>query len=148
MRILVLQGPNLNLIGLRAARCHERVTLDKINKRLRQHAHKHHPEVELKFLQTHRVDKAITFLQRNRNWAQGVLLAPMAWARYEYALQETLRWIGLPVVQVLFPDEYGSRVRQETSILTDVCAATVAEHPYVAFIQALDTLVKQPTDNP
>jgi 3-dehydroquinate dehydratase len=147
MRILVLQGPNLNLIGLQAARHHERVTLDKINKRLRRHAQQASPDVELKFLQTHRVDKAITFLQRNRNWAQGVLLAPMAWARYEYALQETLRWINLAVVQVLFIDEYGSGINQDASILTEVCVATVTEHPYVAFTQALDILVKQLTDN-
>jgi len=147
MRILVLQGPNLNLIGLQAARRHERVTLDKINKRLRQHAHQVHPHPELKFLQTHRVDKAITFLQRNRNWAQGVLLAPMAWARYEHALQETLRWINLTTVQVLFLDEYGSGVDRATSILTDVCVATVTEHPDAAFVQALDILVPRLSDN-
>jgi len=148
MRILVLQGPNLNMIGLQAARHHERVTLDKINKRLRQHVHQTDPEVELKFLQTHRVDKAITFLQRNRNWAQGVLLAPMAWARYEYALQETLRWINLTAVQILLKGEYGSGITRDSSILTEVCTATITEHPYVAFIQGLDFLVKQLTDNP
>jgi len=52
MDILVLQGPNLNLIGVQSAKVGERVTLDKINKELRQHAHSVSLEIQLRFLQT------------------------------------------------------------------------------------------------
>ncbi|MDP7094608.1 MAG: type II 3-dehydroquinate dehydratase, partial [Candidatus Marinimicrobia bacterium] len=65
MDILVLQGPNLNLIGVQSAKIGERVTLDKINKELRQHAHSVSLEIQLRFLQTHKAEKAVSFIQRN-----------------------------------------------------------------------------------
>ena len=52
MNILILQGPNLNLLGLKSAPTGDRLTLDKLNKALRKHVHRQ--ETTLKFLQTHK----------------------------------------------------------------------------------------------
>ncbi len=98
MKILVLQGPNLNLVGVKSAQAGKRVTLDKINKILRREVR--NTEIELKIFQTHKIYMAISFLHRNRNTASGILIAPMAWAKYEYSLLETLELIQLPIVQV------------------------------------------------
>ena len=139
MEILVLQGPNLNLIGVRSAQVGQLVTLDKINRSLRRQAHK--SGLTLKFLQTHRIDKALTFVQRNRNSAQGILLAPMAWARYELSLLETLQLIGLPVVQVLFDKEFDFGPPAGESIYADFCQATVVGQPDSVFNAGLDILI-------
>lgn len=139
MRILTLQGPNLNLIGVRSAQLGERITLDKINTRLRRRARR--LEVELKILQTQKIDRALAFLQRNRNWADGALVAPMAWARYEYTLKDTLTLIKIPTVQVLFKDQYQSGIDPAVSILTEGTLATVEDDPAAAFILALERLV-------
>ena len=79
MKILVLQGPNLNLLGVKSAQQGERLTLDKLNKALRKHVR--NTAVELKILQTHKEYIALNFIQRNRNQADGLLLIPMSWAR-------------------------------------------------------------------
>ena len=137
MKILVLQGPNLNLIGVKSSQEGGRVTLDKINKMLRREVR--NSETELKIFQTHKIYMAISFLQRNRNTASGILIAPMAWAKYEYSLLETLDLIQLPVVQVLLDNV----LDEHQSILSPVSVGTVHNNdPLAAFETGLKTIIK------
>ena len=137
MKILVLQGPNLNLIGVKSSQEGGRVTLDKINKMLRREVR--NSETELKIFQTHKIYMAISFLQRNRNTASGILIAPMAWAKYDYSLLETLDLIQLPVVQVLLDNV----LDEHQSILSPVSVGTVHNNdPLAAFETGLKTIIK------
>ena len=61
MNILILQGPNLNLLGLKSAQMKERLTLDRLNKKIKTEVKL--MDVRLKFLQTHKSFQAINFLQ-------------------------------------------------------------------------------------
>ena len=67
MNILVLQGPNLNLLGLKSSKKKGRLTLDRLNKQIRSFSKD--SGINIKTLQTHKQFQAINFLQRNRNWA-------------------------------------------------------------------------------
>ena len=137
MKILVLQGPNLNLIGVKSSQSGKRVSLDKINKMLRREVR--NTEIELKIFQTHKIYMTISFLQRNRNTASGILIAPMAWAKYEYSLLETLDLIQLPVVQVLLDNV----LDEHQSILSPVSVGTVHnDDPLSAFKTGLKTIIK------
>ncbi len=141
MDILVLQGPNFNLIGVQSANAGEQVTLDKMNKALHKHAHSTNLDIQLQFLQTHKADKAISFIQRNRNKARGILIAPASWARYEYSILDALHLSGLLSVQVLLGDQYSS-LNEAESIFTPVCNETIIGHPLSVFNSALDALLK------
>ncbi|MFQ6612857.1 MAG: type II 3-dehydroquinate dehydratase [Fidelibacterota bacterium] len=138
MKILVLEGPNLNLLGIMSSRTGGRLTLDKVHRQLRRKSRK--TNCELKIFQTHKVFQALNILQRNRNWANGLLFAPMAWAHYEYSIQEALSLISVPTVQLLFPPEYSSVNRPEDSIFTPLCTQTLVGVPDNLFIQGLDIL--------
>jgi len=139
MKILVLQGPNLNLIGVKSAQSGNKITLDKINKALRLDVR--NTEFELKIFQTHKINMAISFLQRNRNSASGILMAPMAWGAYEYSLLETLQLIKLPVVQVLMEGDFVLTVTKEKSIFSNYAIASVSHtDPIQAFVSGLNTL--------
>ena len=140
MKILVLQGPNLNLVGVKSAQAGKRVTLDKINKILRREVR--NTEIELKIFQTHKIYMAISFLHRNRNTASGILIAPMAWAKYEYSLLETLDLIQLPIVQV----SLDKIVDENQSILSPISVETVHnDDPISVFKNGLKTLIKHLT---
>lgn len=140
MKVLILQGPNFNLIGVRSAQVGKRVTLDKINRALRKEARK--SETELKLLQTGKVDRALAFLHRNRNWADGIILAPMAWAEYEYSLREALELLNIPAIQVLLGSPF-SLSENNNSIFNKVCRKTITEEPLSAFLSALNHLTDQ-----
>ncbi len=136
MNILVLQGPNLNLLGKKSSKIGQLVTLDKVNKALRRQVRNR--DIDLKIFQTHHIEKLITTIQRQRNWADAIVLAPMAWARYEWALRETLVLVNIPTVQIFFTNEFDFGTNENDSILTDICIQTLTDAPIEAFGRALE----------
>ncbi len=141
MNILVLEGPNLNLLGVMSAKTVDRLTLDKVHRQLRRKTR--NTEHVLKLFQTHKVFQAINFLQRNRNWADGLMLAPMSWAHYEYSIRDTLSLVAIPTIQILLPPEYGSVHKPEDSIFSPVCSRTLTGPPESVFLQALEALIQK-----
>ena len=141
MNVLIIQGPNLNLIGLRSAKIGEQVTLDKVNQGLRKQANKRPEEITLKILQSHKIEKVMTTIYRNRNWADGIIISPMAWARYEYSLKECLDGVSLPTYEVFLTPEYEFEGNKDSSILSPTCIQSLSGHPLSVFIDALDLLV-------
>ena len=146
MNILIVQGPNLNLIGLRSAKSGDQITLDKINRNLRKQANKRPEDLTVKILQTHKIEKAMTTIHRNRKWANGIVLAPMAWARYEYALRDCLDTVAIPTIEVFLADQYESEEDKVMSILSAVCMDSMSGHPLSIFTDALDRLVNHLTE--
>ncbi len=140
MKILVLQGPNLNLLGVKSARSGERLTLDKLNKALRRHVR--NTAVELKILQTHKEYIALNFIQRNRNRADGFLLIPMSWARYNWTLEETLSLVKLPTAIVYFENPYDFGTTEKNSILSNVATRSITGPPMETCINALDHIIE------
>ena len=113
-KILILQGPNLNLLGLKSSTLGERLTLPKLNKAIRSTTN--HQDVELKFLQTHKSFQAVNFLQRNRNKANGLLLIPASWARNNFTIFETINLININTSVIYFKGPYCFGTSEEQSI--------------------------------
>ena len=139
MNLLIIQGPNLNLLGKKSSQAGECITLDKINKALRLRVRKQ--SINLKFLQTHKIERAITSLQRNRNWADGILIAPMAWAKFEYVLKETLQLIKLPVVEIFFNKTFFMGTGKKDSMLTETCIDSIEGLPEEVFTNGINRLM-------
>ncbi len=138
MNILIIQGPNLNLIGVKSAKHGTRVTLDKINKVIRRYIRE--KEITLKIYQTHSIEKAITLLQRNRNWANGIIIAPGVWSTYEAILIDTLELIEVPTIEV--HDEDDNKDYANKSILSSVCKKKIVASAEEMFVNALQYLEK------
>ena len=139
MNILILHGPNLNLIGNISAKLGNKITLDKINTGVRQYVR--NTELKLKIYQTHKVYQAINFIQRNRNWANGLLFAPMSWAQYEYSIRETIRISDIKTIQLLFNDGY-DQINEKKSIFTETAIETITGKPDTVYIDGIKFLKK------
>ena len=140
MNLLIIQGPNLNLLGKKSSQVGKHITLDKINKNLRIQVIS--KSINLKFLQTNKIEKVVTSLQRNRNWTDGILIAPMAWAKFEYVLKETLQLIKLPVVEIFFEGTFFMGTGKKDSILTDMCIDSIEGLPEEVFTYGIDRLIR------
>ena len=140
MNLLIIQGPNLNLLGKKSSQVGECITLNKINKALRLQVR--NQNINLKFLQTHKIERAITSLQRNRNWADGILIAPMAWAKFEHVLKETLQIIKLPVVEIFFNEAFFMGTGKKDSILTETCIDSTEGLPEEVFTNGINHLIR------
>ena len=104
MTILILHGPNLNLLGLKASKLKTRLTLDKVNRAIRKHVRG--KGITLKIIQTHKEYLAINFIQRNRNSADGLVIIPTSWAKYNQTIFETINITELETAAVYFDDSY------------------------------------------
>ena len=102
-KILVIHGPNMNLIGHRYKKNKTRVTLDKINRYLRNEANK--LKQELKIIQTNDEGKAVTILERQRNKICGILLFPGAWQKSGFVLKDTLELLSIPFITISLGEE-------------------------------------------
>lgn len=138
MNILVLHGPNMNLLGVRSARVGDQVTLDKIDTALRQTAKE--LGVTLKVTQTHYPGKAITFLQRNRTWSHGLLISPGPWARSNYDLLDTVKLVQIPLIEIFFTPDFDPDRYSENSLFKDIALSTIEGHPLKAYPSALAAL--------
>ena len=139
MNILILQGPNLNLLGLKSSENGKQITLDKLNKAIRKHVHG--KDVTLKFLQTHKQFQAINFLQRNRNWADGLLCIPTSWAKYDWSIAETLNLINIPIAIVYFDDPFSLGANETESIMTGEKIDSFSGQPVEACILGIDSIL-------
>ena len=102
MKLLVLHGPNMNLMGIRSSERGDRITLDKINSHIRKYIRK--LDVEVKIMQTHSEVKVVSYLHRNRNKFEGLILIPGIWIKSGHILKETLDILKIKFVQIQLED--------------------------------------------
>ena len=96
--ILILHGPNMNLVSLTPAAEENRITLDKINKCLRKEAQI--IQQPLKTIQTNSESIAVTVLQRQRNKILGIIIFPGPWQQSGFVLKHTLELIKIPYITI------------------------------------------------
>ena len=96
--VLIIHGPNMNLLGHRKIEANPNITLDKLNRNLRKVAKS--LKMNIKIIQTDDEAKAVTTLKRQRNKARGIVLFPGPWQKSGYVLQDTLKLLSIPFVTV------------------------------------------------
>ena len=97
-KILIIQGPNMNLLGYKFKEAKIKITLDKLNVYLRKAAKKF--EFELIIFQTNDESKAATVLQRQRNKICSILLFPGPWQQSGFVLKDTLELLNIPYITI------------------------------------------------
>ena len=140
MNILILQGPNLNLLGLKSAQMKERLTLDKLNKKIKTEVKLR--DIELKFLQTHKSFQAINFLQRNRNKATGLLFIPTSWARSNYTILETINLLKIKTSVVYFEQPYNFGTGENKSIIKGKNIKSFTGQPVSSCVEGIKYFLK------
>ena len=140
MTILILHGPNLNLLGLKSSEKGENLTLDKVNRAVRLHVR--NKDINLKILQTHKEYSAINFIQRNRNSATGLVVIPTSWAKYNQTLLETIKVCNLPTSTVYFDGKYNFGTSDKDTIISGDNIKSFTGKPVETIISAIDHIVK------
>ena len=140
MTILVLQGPNLNLLGLKSSTIGDKLTLDRFNKAIRLHIR--NKKIKLKIVQTHKEYIALNFIQRNRNIANGLIVIPTSWAKYNQTLLETINLSNLPTASIYFERSYSFGTNEKDSILIGNNIKSFTGEPIQSTISAIDYISK------
>jgi 3-dehydroquinate dehydratase-2 len=138
MRLLVLHGPNLNLLGEREPKIYGTVSLSELNAVLRAYAKKR--GARLRIFQDNCEGTLIDLLHEQRHWAQGVIFNPGAYAHYSYALRDAVAAIGIPTIEVHLTDIRKREPFRRRSVIAPVCLAAISGKGVGSYLEALDRL--------
>ncbi len=139
-RILVLHGPNLNLLGEREPQIYGLLTLEQINDELKAMARQH--RLRLRTLQSNHEGALIDFLHAQRRWAHGVLINPGALTHYSYALRDALAALGLPAVEVHLSDISKREEFRRISVVAPVCIDQISGLGLKSYLLGLQRLLE------
>ncbi len=139
--VLVLHGPNLNLLGTREPEIYGTLTLVELNKRLQQYGAD--LGFDIRAHQSNHEGELIEALQEARSWAQGVVFNPAGYTHTSVALRDAVAGCGLPVVEVHLSNVAAREEFRRRSLIAPVCVGTIAGfgwYSYVLGIQAIAEL--------
>lgn len=139
-RILVLNGPNLNLLGTREVDVYGSATLDNVLAAIRSAAAER--EVEIYDVQSNSEGALIDALQEARTRAVGVIFNPGAYTHYSIALRDAIASIDVPVVETHLSNVHAREEFRHTSVVSGVCVGVIAGFGADSYLLALDALLR------
>ena len=136
--ILVLHGPNLNLIGQREPEVYGDLTLEEIN--LRLIASGSEMGLEVRTFQSNSEGGLIDALHQAREWAQGIIFNPGGYTHTSVALRDAIAAISLPVIEVHLSNVHAREEFRRRSMIAPVCLGSIAGFGWRSYWLALHEL--------
>ncbi len=141
MKILVLNGPNLNLLGTREPEIYGTETLADIESTLRSL----YPEIEMQFLQTNSEAELITWIGETRGKYDGIIINPAALTHTSLGLYDALKAVGdvVPAVEVHLSNTHQREEIRHKSLTAPACIGQIMGFQGFGYTLALRALVQQ-----
>ena len=139
-KILVLNGPNLNLLGTREKSVYGSDTLENIINELRVYAQQR--DVELRDFQSNSEGALVDAVHQARSWADGVIFNAGAYTHYSIALRDAIAGVGLPVIEVHISNVHAREEFRHKSVLAPVCLGVIAGFGRNSYFLGVDALIR------
>lgn len=137
MKLLILNGVNLNLTGKREKGVYGEETLDSINAELKAFAKAHGYEIEC--VQSNLEGELCTQIQSAEGVYDGIVLNAGAFTHYSIALRDAIAAVSVPVVEVHMSNVHAREEFRHKSVLTEVCKGEILGFGKVSYILAMES---------
>lgn len=137
MNVLVVNGPNLNLLGEREPEIYGRKTLRDLEREVSAHARK--VRMRVRFFQSNHEGAIVDELHRMRRWADAIIINPAAFTHYSYSIRDALLAVALPAAEVHLSDvDNREGDFRKISVVRDVCVHRFTGLGIGSYTAALD----------
>ncbi len=138
-KILLIHGPNLNLLGWREPGIYGTVGFDEINTRMKQAAEEQ--GAELRVFQSNSEGALVDAIQDARNWADGIVMNPGAYAHYSIAMRDALSAVKLPTIEVHLSNVHAREEFRHHLVLSPVCVGVICGLGWRSYLYGLQALL-------
>lgn len=141
MKLLVINGPNLNMLGIREPAIYGSGTYTELLDMIRAHAERRGAEVS--FFQSNHEGALVDAIQQAYfDGVEGIILNPAAYTHTSVALLDALKAVAIPAVEVHISDVTAREDFRQISYVRPVCVATVTGRGFAGYLDAVDILLK------
>jgi 3-dehydroquinate dehydratase-2 len=138
VRILVLNGVNLNVLGRRHREHYGGLSLGELESRIYQWARDHDSSAQCK--QTNDEGEFVNWIQEALDWADGVIVNPGAWTHYSYAIRDALELFDAPIVEVHLSNIDEREDWRRISVISDLAAHRIIGKGADGYKEAIEWL--------
>lgn len=140
MKILVLNGPNINMLGIREPDIYGKENYASLIAKIQNHANMR--GIEVKILQSNHEGVLVDAIQEAYKKVSGIVINPAAYTHTSVALLDALKAVGIPTVEVHISDVSKREDFRQISYVRSACIATIAGHGTDGYLEAIDLLIE------
>ncbi len=134
-RVLVIHGPNLNLLGTREPAIYGANSLEQINQRIKQTAES--LEIAVEIIQSNHEGELVEAIQKAAGEADVIVINPAAYTHYSLAIRDALQAVRLPAIEVHLSNVYAREEFRHESVTAGVCYGQIAGFGGESYVLAL-----------
>lgn len=138
LKVSVIHGPNLNLLGMREPDVYGTDTFDDTNRKIRDHAKS--IGIEVRIVQSNHEGEIVDAIQDAVNWADGIVINPAAYTHYSHAIADAIRAIRLPTVEVHLTNIHARDDFRRISVIAPAASGQISGFGTASYLLALDAV--------
>ncbi|MFO7889990.1 MAG: type II 3-dehydroquinate dehydratase [bacterium] len=141
IKIMVIHGPNLNLLGKREPELYGTLTLREINKQITDFARS--KSVKVKTFQSNHEGKIIDCIQRAEKKYTGIVINPGALTHYSYTIRDAVAAVSIPVVEAHLSDIHHREDFRRISVISPVCVDQISGLGVESYMRGIERILKK-----
>ena len=136
MKILVINGPNLNMLGIREPNHYGKETYSDLIEKIKKH------DISVEFRQSNHEGDLVDYIQSAYQTYDGIVINPGAYTHTSIAILDAVKAVGVPTVEVHISDVNSREDFRKVSYIRSACVLTISGHGTNGYIEAIDHLLK------
>jgi len=141
MKIRVINGPNLNMLGIREPDIYGKTDYKALCKMIEEHAEKNGVEVDL--VQSNHEGDLVDMIQESLGRFDGIVINPGAYTHTSIAILDAAKAVSIPMVEVHISEVDEREAFRQVSYIRAACFETITGHGVNGYLEAIDSIIKE-----
>ncbi|TET29576.1 type II 3-dehydroquinate dehydratase [Candidatus Aerophobetes bacterium] len=139
IHILIIHGPNIDLLGMRERNIYGKMSLSRLNQLIRERAK--NLGVEVKISQSNREGDIVSLIGKTKNWASAIIINPAAYTHTSVAIRDAILAVNIPTIEVHLSNIYQREVFRHKSLTAGACVGLILGFGSQSYLLALEAAV-------